>query len=49
VSEAWENGAFLAHSVLTKLLMAVLVLHVAGAARRAVAGDGTLSRMLWKP
>lgn len=48
VSEAWENAAKLAHSVLTKLLMAVLVLHVVGALRRAIKGDGTLSRMLWK-
>jgi cytochrome b561 len=48
VSEAWENGAKLAHSVLTKLLMGVLVLHVAGALRRAAKGDGTLSRMIWK-
>ncbi len=48
VSEAWENAALLAHSVLTKLLMAVLVLHVAGALRRGVQGDGTLSRMIWK-
>lgn len=48
VSEAWEAGALLAHSILTKLLMAVLVLHVAGALRRAVRGDGTVSRMLWK-
>lgn len=45
VSEAWENGAFLAHSVLTKLLMAVLVLHVGGALRRAILRDGTLRRM----
>ncbi len=48
VSEAWENGSKLAHSVLTKLLMGLLVLHVTGALRRAVKGDGTLSRMIWK-
>jgi cytochrome b561 len=48
VSETWETGAHLAHSLLTKLLMAALVLHVAGALLRGVKGDGTLSRMLWK-
>ena len=46
VSEAWENAGFLAHSVLTKLLMGVLVLHVMGALTRAVKGDGTMDRML---
>ncbi|MGV8987908.1 MAG: cytochrome b [Cypionkella sp.] len=46
VSEAWENATHLAHSVLTKLLMAVLTLHVLGALRRTFAGDGTLTRML---
>lgn len=48
VSEAWENGAHLAHTLLTKVLMAVLVLHVAGALLRGFKGDGTLSRMIWK-
>jgi cytochrome b561 len=47
VSEAWENGAHLAHSVLTKILMGVLALHVLGALRRGIAGDGTLERMIW--
>ncbi len=45
VSEAWENAGLLAHSVLTKLLMGVLVLHVAGAMRRVVQRDGTLRRL----
>ncbi len=46
VSEAWEHWGFLAHRVLTRTLMAVLVLHVLGAARRAWQGDGTLRRMI---
>lgn len=46
VSEAWDNAANLAHSVLTKILMGVLALHVAGALKRAIAGDGTIDRMI---
>lgn len=45
VSEAWENAGLLVHSVLTKLLMAVLVVHVAGALRRGLKRDGTIRRM----
>jgi len=45
VSEAWENAGLLVHSVLTKLLMAVLTLHVAGALRRGIKRDGTIRRM----
>jgi cytochrome b561 len=45
VSEDWERWGFLAHGVLTKILMAVLVLHVLGAVRRGVQHDGTLRRM----
>jgi cytochrome b561 len=45
-SEAWQDAGFLVHSIATKVLIAALVLHVAGAARRALAGDGTLRRML---
>jgi cytochrome b561 len=44
VSEAWENGFFTAHGVLTKLLAALVVLHVAGALHRS---DGTLRRMVF--
>lgn len=43
VSEAWQDGFFLAHRLLTKLLMALVALHVAGALKRR---DGTLRRML---
>lgn len=46
VSEAWEKAGFAAHGLLTKLLMAVILLHVAGALRHALKRDGTLTRML---
>jgi cytochrome b561 len=46
VSVAWEEAGFAAHGLLTKLLMAVILLHVAGALKRAISGDGTLTRML---
>ncbi|MEC7760298.1 MAG: cytochrome b [Pseudomonadota bacterium] len=46
VSEAWETGFFAAHGVLTKLLAALVVLHVAGALHRS---DGTLGRMVGPP
>jgi cytochrome b561 len=43
VSEAWQDAFFAAHGVLTKALIFLLLLHVAGAVRRR---DGTLRRML---
>ncbi len=43
VSEAWEDGAFALHSLLTKLLFGLLLLHVGGALTRR---DRTLRRML---
>jgi len=46
VSELWEKRGFAVHGVLTKLLAALLVVHVAAALRRARAGDGTLRRMI---
>jgi cytochrome b561 len=46
VSVAWEDAGFAAHDLLTKGLMAVVLLHVAGALHRATRGDGTLRRML---
>ena len=45
VSEAWEYWGFLAHKVLTKVLMAVLALHVLGALKRGWDRDGTIRRM----
>jgi len=44
-TEAWQDGGFLVHAVATRLLMALLALHIAGALRRAMLGDGTLARM----
>ncbi len=46
VSVAWEDWAALAHRWLTRALMAVLALHLAGVAARLAAGDGTFRRML---
>ncbi|MCF1708847.1 cytochrome b [Tabrizicola sp. J26] len=45
VSAAWENAGWAAHGLLTKLLMAVLLVHVAAALKRQMDGDGTLRRM----
>ena len=46
VSEAIDHWGFVLHGLLTKALMAVLALHVLGALRRALSGDGTMTRML---
>ncbi len=46
VSEAWESWGFLAHRVLTRTLMVVLALHVAGALKRGMDGDATMRRMI---
>ena len=46
ISEAWETAGFAVHRVLTKALMALVVLHIAGALNRAWLGDGTLRRMI---
>lgn len=46
VSETWENTGFLIHNAATKLLMALLLAHIAGAVLRAVKRDGTLRRMI---
>ena len=47
VSEAWETAGWAAHGLLTKLLMGVIALHAAGALKRQMEGDGTLTRM-WR-
>ncbi|MES2432966.1 MAG: cytochrome b [Pseudomonadota bacterium] len=44
-SEALENAGFAVHGILTKLLMALLMLHIAGAVLRGLKGDGTLRRI----
>ena len=46
VSEAWENAAWAVHGAATKLLMGLVLVHVAGALKREMDGDGTLTRML---
>ncbi len=46
VSETWENAGWTVHGVATKLLMGLLLLHVAGALKREMDGDGTLTRMI---
>jgi len=47
VSSAWEQSFFAAHRILTKLLLILLALHVAGALNRHfVKRDRTLIRML---
>lgn len=45
-SEYAEKLFFSAHGVLTKLLAGLILLHVAGAIKRALAGDGTIRRMI---
>lgn len=47
VSEAWENAGWAAHGLLTKLLVGVIALHAAGAVKRQIDDDGTLTRM-WR-
>lgn len=46
VSELWEKNGFLAHSVLTKVLMGLLAGHILGAMLRGVKQDGTIARMI---
>lgn len=46
VSEAWDRWGFLAHRWLTRALMVLLLLHIAGAIRRGLQGDGSFSRMV---
>ena len=43
VSEGWEKVFFAAHGILTKILAALILLHIAGAFHRS---DGTLRRMI---
>ena len=45
-SEAGEAFWFGLHDILTKLLMALIALHVLGAVKRQFDGDGTLTRMI---
>ena len=45
-SEDAEKQFFGAHGVLTELLVGLILLHVSGAIKREMAGDGTLTRMV---
>ncbi|MDZ4096874.1 MAG: cytochrome b [Paracoccaceae bacterium] len=47
VSEVWEKTGFALHATLTKLLVALISLHVLAALKRGWDGDGTLRRM-WR-
>lgn len=46
VSTLWEERGFALHDLLTKLLMALLALHMGAALKREMDGDGTLRRMV---
>lgn len=46
VSEAGEAFWFNLHDILTKALFGLIVLHMLGALKREMEGDGTLTRML---
>lgn len=46
VSESLEAAAFAVHDIATKLLMALITLHVLAALQHEFAGQGTLTRML---
>ena len=46
VSVAIEERGFALHDILTKLLIAVIFLHMLGALKREMEGDGTLRRMI---
>lgn len=47
VSAGWEDGLHLLHRVLTRALLALVALHVAGALKRSLVDrDGTLARMI---
>ncbi len=45
-SEEAEDFWFAVHGVLTKVLIGLILLHVAGAMARTMAGDGTVRRMI---
>ena len=46
VSELWEKRGFAVHGVLTKALFGLILVHVLGALKREIDGDGTLTRMI---
>lgn len=46
VSTLWEERGFALHGILTKLLLALVFLHMGAALKREMDGDGTLRRMV---
>jgi cytochrome b561 len=44
--ETAESVCFILHEILAKTLIGMVVVHILGAIRREIAGDGTLTRML---
>jgi cytochrome b561 len=46
VSEAWETTGFAVHRMATLALFGVVALHMMGALKREMEGDGTLTRMI---
>jgi cytochrome b561 len=46
VSALWEERGFALHGILTKLLLALVFLHMGAALKREMDGDGTLRRMV---
>ncbi len=45
VSILWEERGFALHGILTKILIALIFLHMGAALKREMDGDGTLRRM----
>lgn len=46
VSEVWETRGFAVHGILTKALFGLIFVHMLGAMKREIDGDGTLTRMI---
>ncbi len=46
VSELWEKRGFAVHGILTKALFGLILVHILGALKREIEGDGTLTRMI---
>ena len=46
VSELWETRGFAVHAILTKALFGLILVHMLGALKREIDGDGTLTRMI---
>lgn len=46
ISALWEERGFALHGILTRLLLALVFLHMGAALKREMDGDGTLCRMV---